>query len=178
MRSASVGPSTSSMTRAWRRVGRILQPVDGGDVLVVERRQDLRFSLESGETLAVLRERVGKDLERDLAAQLGVPGAIHLTHAAHTERPDDFVGAQARAAREGHREAITSRLVERISDFYSVLRRARGAIPGRSYGTAPLETDHTSHSGRHEHRLAIERVGTAVPGFSRWSRFREASRRA
>ena len=65
---------------------------------MIEGRQDLRFSLESGETLAVLRERVGQDLERDLAAQLGVPGAIHLTHSAHTERPDDFVGAQARAA--------------------------------------------------------------------------------
>ena len=65
---------------------------------MIERRQHLRFSLESRETLAVLRERVGKDLERDLAAQLGVPGAIHLTHSAHTERPDDFVGAQARPA--------------------------------------------------------------------------------
>ena len=32
-----------------------------------------------------------------------------------------------------------------LAELRRVLRRARGAIPGRSYGTAPVEIDHTSH---------------------------------
>ena len=47
-RSASVSPSTSSMTSAERPPA-LLEAVDRGDVRMVQRREDLRFALEAGE---------------------------------------------------------------------------------------------------------------------------------
>jgi hypothetical protein len=36
-----------------------------------------------------------EDLERDLAAETGVPRPVHLAHAAHAEEGDDLVRAEA-----------------------------------------------------------------------------------
>ena len=41
------------------------------------------------------------DLERDVAAQPRVAGAVDLAHASGPEPPDDLVGAEAIASREG-----------------------------------------------------------------------------
>ena len=71
MRSASVGPSTSSSTSAVD-VSDFLQPIDGRDVRVVQRGKDLRFAFEAGQPVGIEREQVGQDLERDLPIQLGV----------------------------------------------------------------------------------------------------------
>jgi hypothetical protein len=40
------------------------QPVNGGDVQVIERGEDLRFAREAGEPLKVVRERLRQDLDR------------------------------------------------------------------------------------------------------------------
>ena len=44
---------------------------------------------------ASLRQRVGNDLDRDLALQSRIAGAIHLAHAPCTEQTDDFVCANS-----------------------------------------------------------------------------------
>ena len=44
---------------------------------------------------------VGKDLDRDVAMQPGVPCAIDLTHAAGAERAGDFVLPEARPVLSG-----------------------------------------------------------------------------
>ena len=44
----------------------------------------------------------GKNLDRDLAMQLGVAGAIDLAHTANAERADDLVRADVCAGRQRH----------------------------------------------------------------------------
>ena len=93
-------PSTSSMTSA-RDPAAFLDAVDVGDIRMIQRRQRLRFTLESREPLGVVGEGVGQDLERDVALQPGVGRAIDLAHAPGTERGDDLIKADAGAGCEG-----------------------------------------------------------------------------
>ena len=58
---------------------------------MIQRRQHVRFALEAGQTFGIARERVGQDLERDVALQLGVARAIHLAHPARPERRENFI---------------------------------------------------------------------------------------
>ena len=64
---------------------------------MVELGEELRFALESRQALLVLGERCGQDLDRDLAPELGVGGAIDLAHAALAQLGGDLVGAQSYA---------------------------------------------------------------------------------
>ena len=56
IRSASVAPSTSSMTSP-EKGGRLLDPVNPGDVRVLERREDLRFARKPRQTCRIRRKR-------------------------------------------------------------------------------------------------------------------------
>ena len=78
----------------------------------------LRLALEAREALGVLRERGGQRLDRDVAPEPRVAGAIHLAHAARAERRDDLVGAEAGAGGQGHRGTLTERLA--IADLEHV----------------------------------------------------------
>jgi hypothetical protein len=46
-----------------------LEAVDGGDVRVVERGEDLRFAGESRDAIRIMREAVGQELQGDIASQ-------------------------------------------------------------------------------------------------------------
>jgi hypothetical protein len=50
----------------------------------------LAFSLETRETIRVLSERIGQNLDRNLTAELGVSGAPHLAHTTRTDLGGDF----------------------------------------------------------------------------------------
>lgn len=60
----------------------LFQPVDGGNVRMVQRREHPRLALEPRHALTILGEGFGQDLERHLPVQLGVGGAIDLPHPA------------------------------------------------------------------------------------------------
>ena len=77
-----------------RRVGAVLQPVDGRHVRVVERGQRLRLAPEAREPPGVGRERGGQHLDGHVAPELGVARAVHLAHAARAERSDDLERAE------------------------------------------------------------------------------------
>ncbi len=64
---------------------------------MVERGQHLRFALKAGEAGRVGGELARQDFEGDFALELGVGGAVDLTHAAHAEGADDLVVFQASA---------------------------------------------------------------------------------
>ena len=70
---------------------------------MIQRRERLRFALEAGEPLGVAGERVGQDLDRDVAIQLRVARAIDLAHAAGPKGGEDLVRAEANAGQEGQR---------------------------------------------------------------------------
>ena len=45
------------------------EPVDATDIGMVQRGEDFRFTLKAREPIGVVRERLGQDLDRDVAAQ-------------------------------------------------------------------------------------------------------------
>jgi hypothetical protein len=74
-----------------------LDPVDRGDVRMVQRRQCFGFAREAHQAIGIVGEGVGEDLERDRAIELRIPGPIDFAHSASSECGDDFVRADPRA---------------------------------------------------------------------------------
>ena len=72
----------------------LLEAVDGGDVGVVERCQQPRFALETGQAFRVLGIAGREDLDGDLPVQARIPGAVDLAHAPGPEGSDDLVAAE------------------------------------------------------------------------------------
>ena len=70
------------------------------DVGMIQRGEDLRFAMKPREPIGVAGERVGKHLDRDIAIQTRVAGAVDLTHPARPERVQDLVHADAGAGGE------------------------------------------------------------------------------
>ena len=93
-------PSTSSITSAVTP-SRFFEPVDGGDVRMIQRGEDFRFALKARQPVRISRQRRRQDLDRDLALQLRVRRPIHLAHAAFADLGGDFVDAEAGAGSEG-----------------------------------------------------------------------------
>ena len=70
------------------------------DVGVGERRDRLRLALEPRQGIGIACDGLGQHLDRHLASEPWVPRAVDLTHPASSERAEDLVGTQVRAARE------------------------------------------------------------------------------
>ena len=79
--------------------------VDGDDVGVRERGDRLRLRLEAGQRVGVLEEVLGQHLDRHVALEPGVAGAVDLPHPAGAEWADDLVRAEAMAGLEAHGSA-------------------------------------------------------------------------
>ncbi len=58
--------------------------------------------MEPGETFRIIGEDVREDFQGHIPAELRVPGAIHLPHAAFADLGGDGVGAEAGADLERH----------------------------------------------------------------------------
>ena len=101
MRSASVGPSTSSITSAWRPIG-AFEAVDHRDVGMAERGEGPGFALEARQTIGVLRDRLGQYLDCDLPPEVRIGGPIHFAHPTRADLGDDFIRADARAWLQRH----------------------------------------------------------------------------
>ncbi len=71
----------------------MFEAVDGRDVWVIEGRKGFGFAFESGEAFGVGCEGFGKDLYRDITAQLRISCAIDLARAAFAKHAGDFEGA-------------------------------------------------------------------------------------
>jgi hypothetical protein len=65
--------------------------VDGDDVRMAKRRHGLRFTLEALPAIGILCHLRRQDLERDLALEPGIEGAIDLAHAAGADGRQDLV---------------------------------------------------------------------------------------
>jgi hypothetical protein len=81
---------------------RLLEPVNRGDVGMIEGRERSGLALEARDALRVARDRVGQHLDRDLPPERRVGGAIHFAHTADANEGADFVGADPRAWSETH----------------------------------------------------------------------------
>ena len=57
------------------------------------------LALEAGQGGGVPGDPLRQHLHRDLAVELGVPGAVHVSHPPGAEEGDDLVGPEASAGR-------------------------------------------------------------------------------
>jgi hypothetical protein len=72
---------------------------------MIQRGKHLRFTTETCESFRIVRKRGWQDLECDLAPELRVLRAIHLAHAAGTERGEDLIQAESMAGCESDRRS-------------------------------------------------------------------------
>src|SRR5947208_2999887 len=68
--------------------------MDGGNVGVIQRRERLRFELESAEPIFVVRGVRREHLDRDGSFQDRIAGAVDLAHAATADERSDFICAE------------------------------------------------------------------------------------
>ena len=73
---------------------RVLEAVNRADVRMIQRREHARFAIEAREPAGIAREGVRQHLDRHLAAELRVPGAVDLAHAADADERLHFVAAE------------------------------------------------------------------------------------
>ena len=76
---------------------RVFESVDVCDVRMVERRQHLRFALETRESLRVGGEEVRQNLDGHVTVQSRVACPVDFAHPAGPEGGQDFVAAEASA---------------------------------------------------------------------------------
>jgi hypothetical protein len=115
--------------------GTVLQPVDRGDVGMVERRQHFGFALEPRQPLGVRRDGRGQHLDGDLALQPRVGRAIHLAHAACPERAEHLVDADALSGRQRHRAC--TRPVDGPPPSVSRSRYGPSVCPATAFSRGP-----------------------------------------
>src|SRR5436190_256762 len=72
------------------------------DVRIRQAANRLRFTVEAGAERGVSRERRRQDLDGDGPPETRIDRFVDLTHAAGTERRDDFIGTQPGAGDQGH----------------------------------------------------------------------------
>src|SRR6516162_5354390 len=69
---------------------------------MVQRGEHVGFAAEARYAFRIVREAFGKDLQRDVAPELRVVGAIHVAHAARAEGTGNLVVTELRACGEWH----------------------------------------------------------------------------
>ena len=75
----------------------VADEIDLDDVRIVERGHAARFAQEALLDRLVVRERIGKHLDRDVAVQRSLEALVDHAHAAASEFGDDVVVAEARS---------------------------------------------------------------------------------
>ncbi len=86
-----------------------LEPVQCGDVGVIELREESSLTLETVQAFLVPGELLGKSFDRDVAVELGISSAVDLTHSAFADRRDDFIRPEAGSGSERHWENLALR---------------------------------------------------------------------
>ena len=84
------------------------------DAGMVQGAGGLRLLLEAREPGGIVRQRGGNDLDGDLAAEPGVAGAIHLSHAALPKRSDDLVRTEPGAGGQRHGGTLAD---DKVADY-------------------------------------------------------------
>ena len=78
------------------RSGVFSEIVDRNDIRVIQRAGGTGLLSEAAPAVEVSREIRVQNLECDFPLQAGINRAEHLTHAARTERREDFIGSRWR----------------------------------------------------------------------------------
>ena len=73
------------------------QSVNRGDVGMIQRREELRFSPEPIDAQLIVCERFGQDLDGDVALELPIARGVNLAHAACAKQAQDPIRADRRS---------------------------------------------------------------------------------
>ena len=68
----------------------------------IQRRERPGLARETCEPFLVARQEIGQHLDRNVAMELRITGAIDLAHAARANQRDDFVRAEASSGGQTH----------------------------------------------------------------------------
>src|SRR5579864_9514343 len=102
------------------RVSRVFQAINGGNIGMVQRGEDLRFALETSHAVGVRGERLRQDLDGHVPVEIGVAGAVDLPHASAAQQVRDSVRPQPRALSQFHKiRAIICSLASLVTASYS-----------------------------------------------------------
>jgi hypothetical protein len=121
--------------------------IERQDVGMRERRDRLGFSLEPIERGAVGCESRRQDLDRHLAIEPRIAGAIHLAHPAFANLGDDFVGSDSRAC--VHRRTLAPAR-RRSASIRAELWRGLAEAASRRRRTRPRRSSRTCFTARAE----------------------------
>ncbi len=69
---------------------------------MVQRSQNLGFTLKAGKAIRIVGECLGEDFQRHVPIQLGITSAIHLAHTALADLGGDGIRAEGGAGSEWH----------------------------------------------------------------------------
>ncbi len=95
-------PAIDQLHYQRQHAAAFLDAVNLRDVRVVERREDVRLTLEACNAVSVAGERARQDLDGDVALETSVAGFVDFAHAAFTQRVEDFVLVEPRATGKEH----------------------------------------------------------------------------
>ena len=84
----------------------LFDPVQGGDVGMVQRRERLRLALEPQRPLAIGHEGFEHQLEGHVAFEPSVARPVDFTHAPGTEQIDDFIRTKLCTDAQRHRRDV------------------------------------------------------------------------
>ena len=71
--------------------------MDGGNVRMIQRREDFGLALKARQSVGISGKRGWQDLDGDLTFQLRVRRPIHLAHTAFADLSGDLIDAEAGA---------------------------------------------------------------------------------
>ena len=142
------------------RCAGLLEAVDRDDVRVVQGGQDLGLTLEAGESLGSSRDRLREHLDRDVAIELGVAGAVHLAHPARAQRREDLVRPDLVPV------AISEFAVEHCLPDVGVGQLLED-VDGAGPSSARVKWIAADHGGQSEHHLLVGRVDHPEEGSRR-----------
>ncbi len=80
--------------------------VHGDDIGMIQRGDGACFTLEAASALHAACIVFAENLDRDVAVQPRIAGAVHLAHASGAERGPDLVGAQSSVRQQRHSSPV------------------------------------------------------------------------
>src|ERR1700747_3445512 len=81
---------------------RLFQPMNCGDVGMVQRSQHLRFALKTSQSFGIVCEGFWENFDRYVAPEFCVMGLVDFSHSACANWREDFVGTEMGASGERH----------------------------------------------------------------------------
>ena len=133
--------------------GRFFQPVDGGDVRVVQRGEQLGLAPESSEALGVLGHFGRQHFDRDIAPQRRVGGAVDLAHSAGAN------GRRYSVVRQRSSDEIRHLFLLAAASRTFFGEASSSIIPGRQHDPSECATRKISWLTQHN---AVKRLEPAI----------------